>query len=78
MAPDINPSNLAMPPLPQMCTQTRMSTPGASSHVPDRLSFSPAGTTPQCSPGDGHRDWGLGQRPPPFGAGAQNDVDSLK
>eukprot|EP00975_Prorocentrum_lima_P047447 9920475-Prorocentrum_lima.AAC.1 len=61
-----------------MCTPTRKSTPGASSHVPGCFGFSPAGTTPQCSPGDGHLDWDPGQRPPSFRAGSQNDVDSLK
>eukprot|EP00975_Prorocentrum_lima_P041095 8633931-Prorocentrum_lima.AAC.1 len=54
-----------------------MSTPGASSRSLGCLGFSPAGSTPQCSPGDGEHDWDPGQRPPSFEAGSQNDVDSL-
>eukprot|EP00975_Prorocentrum_lima_P070469 12932172-Prorocentrum_lima.AAC.1 len=78
MVAEINPPGLSMPPLPQMSTPPRMSTPGASSHVPGRLGFSPAGTTPQGSPGYVHRGLDQGQRPPSFGAGSQNDVGSLK
>eukprot|EP00975_Prorocentrum_lima_P064300 12896707-Prorocentrum_lima.AAC.1 len=54
-----------------------MSTPGASSHVPGQLGFSPAATTPQGSPGEAN-GWEPGQRPPSSGAGSQNDVGSLK
>eukprot|EP00975_Prorocentrum_lima_P027135 5704012-Prorocentrum_lima.AAC.1 len=66
-----------MPPLPHMSTPPRMSTPGASSHVPCQLVFSPTATTPQGSPGEAH-GWDTKQRPPSFGAGAHNEVDSLK
>eukprot|EP00975_Prorocentrum_lima_P062045 12883450-Prorocentrum_lima.AAC.1 len=54
-----------------------MLTPGASSRVPGCLGFSPAGTTPQFSPGDEHHAWDPGQRPPSFGAGSQHNVDPL-
>eukprot|EP00975_Prorocentrum_lima_P027793 5844252-Prorocentrum_lima.AAC.1 len=60
-----------MPPLPQMCTPPRMSTPGASSNVPGYLACSPGSTTPQYSPGCGHHEWDAGQRPPSFGAGSR-------
>eukprot|EP00975_Prorocentrum_lima_P063694 12893053-Prorocentrum_lima.AAC.1 len=47
MVPTTGPGNLPMPPLPHISTPPRMSTPGASSHVPGQLGFSPAATTPQ-------------------------------
>eukprot|EP00975_Prorocentrum_lima_P004775 1039491-Prorocentrum_lima.AAC.1 len=41
MVPTLQPRNLAMPPMPEMTTPPRTSTPGASSHVQGRLGFSP-------------------------------------
>eukprot|EP00975_Prorocentrum_lima_P003879 847433-Prorocentrum_lima.AAC.1 len=47
MVTGMDPAGLSMPPLPHMSTPPRMSTPGASSHVPGHLGFSPAATTPR-------------------------------
>eukprot|EP00975_Prorocentrum_lima_P048965 10245058-Prorocentrum_lima.AAC.1 len=60
-----------------MSTPPRLSTPGASSHVPSHSGFSPAAATPQGSPVETNGG-DTGQRPPHVGAGPQNDADSLK
>eukprot|EP00975_Prorocentrum_lima_P013981 2970622-Prorocentrum_lima.AAC.1 len=57
MVPYIRPSGLSTPPMPQMSTPARLSTPGASSNCQGHLAFSPGMTTPQCSPGNGDIDW---------------------
>eukprot|EP00975_Prorocentrum_lima_P051757 10840533-Prorocentrum_lima.AAC.1 len=63
----MDPAGLHVLPLPHMNTPPRMSTPGASAHVPGHLGFSPAAATPQKSPGETH-GWDPGQRAPSCGA----------